>query len=181
MKIQPRDGKNALRDWRWVEANLSTFANNMEKQKKGLPKRDEAREPMDLTGGLGAGGDELIILEARYGWTQDLWNAKQLATTALSGFKDVTAIVQADVSNNELRLDPKEDPTWYEKHFDFGIFHYVGGVRRLGIRYKFGKEGAEEVFMSKTRHKRHGNCSIPLVFISERHLVDGNLDQMYQY
>ena len=127
----------------------------MEKQKKGLPKRDEAREPMDLTGGLGAEGDELIILEARYGWTQDLWNAKQLATTALSGFKDVTAILQADVSNKELRLDPKEDPTWYEKHFDFGIRLAFGGVRRLGIRYKFGKEGAEEVFMSKTRHKRH--------------------------
>ena len=121
-----------------------------EKQKEGPSKRDEAREPIVSTDVVGAESDELIILEARYGWTPDLWNAKLLATTALSGFKDVTAIVQADVSNNELHLDPKDDPKWYENHFDFGVRAYHGGIRRLGIRYKFGKEGAEKVFMSKT-------------------------------
>ena len=55
-----------------------------------------------VTPGLTSGG--LTVLAARYGWTDDLWGPSSCSHGA--GVKDVTSIVQGDVRDGELHINP---------------------------------------------------------------------------
>ena len=60
----------------------------------------------------------LTILEARYGWAHDIWNAPLGSVHNHGGAaKDVTDIVQGDIANGELHINPERRGQYMNQHF----------------------------------------------------------------
>ena len=80
----------------------------------------------------------LQIVEARYGWADDLWRCRPSADRHGSGAKDVTGVVCAMAVEDELLVNPNCQPMYMTRTFWPETASGPLVPRRLGVRYRYG-------------------------------------------
>jgi hypothetical protein len=92
-----------------------------------------------MPGQLGQQGQQgqqgLVIHEARYGWSTDIWGPS--ACSYDNGCRDVTHIVRRDVQNDEVHINPARQGQYMNEHF---WPETAGGPpipRRLAVKYSY--------------------------------------------
>lgn len=97
-------------------------------------------------------GTQLHIHEARYGWAEDIWAPKQCSHGA--GCKNVTDIVQRDVQNNELHLNPDKRGQYFNQHFWPETAMGPPIPRRVAIRYSYGNGPVYELVTAAVSNEK---------------------------
>jgi hypothetical protein len=99
---------------------------------------------------VGQGGGKLTIHEARYGWSNNIW---QGPCSHSNGCKDVTDILKRDAANDELHVNPSHAPQYMNQHFWPETVSGPPICRKLAIRFSYDGMHVQEFATRAVPHE----------------------------